>query len=215
MKNKTYNTKALQIATGLSIIILAIVFFGSIKLKNQAILKDIQNVQFKESGLFSFEKLIITLNNTHEIEIKDFGQKQLKAFERALILCQGILINSPEENWKFQTPSENEIQDEILAEPKAFSPNGDGYNDELTIRFKLNKPGFVANVRLFDAAGRLVKFLVKNQTIAQEGNWVWDGENDSGQKMNMGVYIIQIEVFEQQGHRKQFKTGCPMTDRLE
>lgn len=113
-----------------------------------------------------------------------------------------------------QTGSETEIQNEITPEPKAFSPNGDGYNDELTIKFKLSKPGFMANVRIFDIAGRQVKFLVKNQSLAQEGNWLWDGTTEAGQKSGIGVYIILVEVFDQDGQVKRFKKACTITDRL-
>ena len=114
-----------------------------------------------------------------------------------------------------QAESETEIQDEITPEPKAFSPNSDGYNDELTIKFKLNKPGYIANVRIFDAAGRQVRFLIKNQSLAQEGNWLWDGCDESGQKLNIGVYIILVEAFDQGGQTKAFKKTCTLTDRLE
>jgi len=85
----------------------------------------------------------------------------------------------------------------------------------LTIKFKLNKPGYIANVRIFDAAGRQVRFLIKNQLQAQEGSWTWDGKSESGQKLVVGVYIILVEVFDQEGHRKAFKKTCTLTDRLE
>jgi len=114
-----------------------------------------------------------------------------------------------------QAESETEIRDEITPEPKAFSPNTDGYNDELMIKFKFSKPGYIANVRIFDAAGRLVRFLVKNQSIAQQGIWLWDGKSESGQKLAVGVYIILVEVFDQEGHTKALKKTCTLTDRLE
>jgi len=113
-----------------------------------------------------------------------------------------------------QTSVEYNIQDKITCEPDAFSPNGDGYNDVLTIHYKMNKPGYVANVRIFDAAGRQVKYLVKNQSQSQEGNWMWEGENDNGRKMNIGIYIILVETFDQNGQTKTFKETCTLTDRL-
>jgi len=114
-----------------------------------------------------------------------------------------------------QAGSETEIQDEITPEPKAFSPNGDGYNDELKIKFKLSKPNYIANVRIFDSIGRQVRFLVKNQSLTQEGNWLWDGKSESGQRLNIGVYIILVEVFDQEGQTKTFKKTCTLTDRME
>jgi len=114
-----------------------------------------------------------------------------------------------------QTKSETEIQDEILPEPKAFSPNGDGYNDRLTIKYRFSKPGYQANVRIFDASGRQVNYLVKNLSLSQEGTWFWDGDSDNGQKLTIGVYIILVEVFDQAGQTKVFKKTCTLTDRLE
>ena len=114
-----------------------------------------------------------------------------------------------------QAGSETEIQDEITPEPKAFSPNGDGYNDELSIHFKFSKSGYIANVRIFDVIGRQEKFLVKTQLLAQEGSWLWDGKSESGQKLGIGVYIIFVEVFSQEGQTKAFKKTCTITDRLD
>lgn len=114
-----------------------------------------------------------------------------------------------------QVESETEIQDEITPDPKVFSPNGDGYNDELNIQFKFSKPGYIANVRIFDVAGRQVKFLVKNQSLAQDGSWLWDGKTESGQKLVIGVYIVLVEVFDKEGQVKKIKKICTITDRLE
>ncbi len=114
-----------------------------------------------------------------------------------------------------QAPSETEIQDEITPEPKAFSPNGDGYNDELTINYNFSKTGYIANARIFDLAGRQVRFLTKNQSVAQQGSWFWDGKNENGQKLTLGVYIILVEVFDQSGQTKAFKKVCTLTDRLD
>lgn len=114
-----------------------------------------------------------------------------------------------------QTRNEAEIKNEITCDPQAFSPNGDGYNDELSIRFRLDKPGYIANVRIFDAVGRQVNHLIKNQSLAQDGSWTWDGKNQAGQKQSIGVYIVLVELFDSEGHQKMFKKTCTLTDRLE
>ena len=113
-----------------------------------------------------------------------------------------------------QTETESNIQDEISLEPKAFSPNDDGYNDQLSINYRFGQPGNIANVRIFDLAGKQVNFLVKNESIAQQGFWSWDGKSESGQKQNIGIYIILVEIFDSSGHAKAYKKACSITDRL-
>ena len=107
-----------------------------------------------------------------------------------------------------------ETTDQVLPEPVVFSPNGDGYNDLLTIRFNLSKPGYIANVRVFDIVGRQVKILVRNESLARQGSWTWKGDSDSNQRLNLGVYIILVELFDPEGHTKIFKETCTLTDRL-
>ena len=113
-----------------------------------------------------------------------------------------------------QTP-EPGLSDEISLDPEAFSPNGDGFNDLQTVRFRFGKPGYIANVRIFDSTGRLVRFLVKNESLAQEGSWDWDGKNESGHQLKPGIYVVLVEVFDANGHSKAFKKACSLTDRLD
>ena len=108
-----------------------------------------------------------------------------------------------------------ETIDDIITEQVVFSPNGDGANDYLTIRFSLGKPGYTANVRIFDIVGRQVKFLVKNESLAQEGTWTWNGDSDTSQRLNMGVYILLVELFDRDGRTKTFKKTCTLTDRMK
>lgn len=113
-----------------------------------------------------------------------------------------------------QATASTEILEDITPDPVVFSPNGDGYNDQMAIRFNLSKPGFVANVRIFDITGRIVKYLVNNESLAQQGSWVWKGDSDSGRKLNLGVYIILVELYDPEGHTKTFKKTCTVSDRL-
>lgn len=113
-----------------------------------------------------------------------------------------------------QSVADSVAEDEITVEPKAFSPNGDGYNDLLAIRYQFRKPGYLANVRIFNLAGQPVHDLVKNESLGQSGTWSWNGENENGQRLGLGVYIILVEVFDQDGHTKAFKKTCTLTDRL-
>jgi hypothetical protein len=113
-----------------------------------------------------------------------------------------------------QVTANAEVREDITPDPVVFSPNGDGYNDQMTIRFNLNQAGYVANVRIFDITGRVVKYLINNESLAQQGSWIWKGDSDSGQKLNLGVYIILVELYDPEGHTKTFKKACTLSDRL-
>jgi hypothetical protein len=98
--------------------------------------------------------------------------------------------------------------------PKTFSPDQDGVDDFALIRFKVDASGYVANVRVFDAGGRLVRYLVKNATIVQEGNWRWDGLDDRNQRLPIGTYIIHTELFNLQGKKHALKNTVILARRL-
>lgn len=89
--------------------------------------------------------------------------------------------------------------------PKVFSPDNDGFDDIATIQYRIDQPGFVANVTIFDGAGRPVRNLVRNSTLTINGNWNWDGLDDKGLKLPVGTYIIFTEIFNLEGKKDKFK----------
>ncbi|MCY1723549.1 gliding motility-associated C-terminal domain-containing protein [Prolixibacteraceae bacterium Z1-6] len=99
--------------------------------------------------------------------------------------------------------------------PKAFSPNNDGYNDIYSIHFALDKPGYLANIWIFDSAGRLVTQLCKNNILGTSDQIKWDGEDETGQRQKLGAYIVLVELFNTEGYVKRYKDGVVLTDILE
>ncbi|MBD3183684.1 T9SS type B sorting domain-containing protein [Candidatus Poribacteria bacterium] len=72
------------------------------------------------------------------------------------------------------------------ANPNPFTPNNDGIND--TVSFYFNNPDNKDSIiRIFDLRGKLVRRL-------ENGFTTWDGLDDEGQPVEMGVYVYQIEV---------------------
>uniref|UniRef100_UPI003217F7A1 T9SS type B sorting domain-containing protein n=1 Tax=uncultured Draconibacterium sp. TaxID=1573823 RepID=UPI003217F7A1 len=110
--------------------------------------------------------------------------------------------------------SENHTLNKVLVtfEPEAFSPNNDGYNDIYSINFTFDKPGYVANIRIFDSSGRLVTQLSKNSILGITDQIKWNGEDETGQQQPIGAYIVLVEVFNTEGFMKKFKDGVILTD---
>lgn len=102
----------------------------------------------------------------------------------------------------------------IEVTPKVFSPDNDGIDDIATIQYQLGEIGYVANVTIFDASGRLMRHLVKNATLGLKGTWNWDGLDEKGRKLLIGNYIIYSEFFNLQGKKKQFKNVVVLARRL-
>lgn len=102
----------------------------------------------------------------------------------------------------------------IEVSPKVFSPDNDGHDDIATINYQVTEAGYVANITIFDANGRLVKYFVKNALLGLKGNWNWDGLNENGQKLPVGTYIVYTEIFNLQGKKKQFKNTVVLARKL-
>lgn len=97
------------------------------------------------------------------------------------------------------------MKGEINISPEIFSPDNDGYDDFLIIRYLFPEPGYTCNIRIFDANGRLVRSLVRNGFCGTEGYYRWDGLDEFQQKLNLGIYIILSDIFDLKGKTKKFK----------
>ncbi len=105
------------------------------------------------------------------------------------------------------------VQGEITVTPDIISPDNDGTDDFATINYSFPEPGYVANITVFDAAGRPVRVLQRNALCGIKGYFRWDGLGDKNQKLAVGIYIIYTEVFNLQGKTKKFKNVIVLARR--
>lgn len=103
---------------------------------------------------------------------------------------------------------------EITLEYEIFSPDNDGYKDIETIHYQLDKPGFVANIIVFDAVGRRIRLLANNKPLGTSGSLVWDGIDDKGRLTQTGIYLIYIELHHQSGEVKRYKKTCVLGGKM-
>lgn len=89
--------------------------------------------------------------------------------------------------------------------PDIVSPDNDGMDDFVTIGYHFSTPGYVANITIFDAIGRPVRYLQRNALCGIKGNFRWDGLGEKFQKLPVGIYIIYTNIFNLNGKKKQFK----------
>jgi hypothetical protein len=90
----------------------------------------------------------------------------------------------------------------LTLEPELFTPDNDGQQDFTTLSYQLDGPGYTGSVTIYDAQGRLVRRLVRNETLPTKGFWRWDGLTDQNQKAAVGYYVLLVELFRANGGEK-------------
>ncbi len=108
----------------------------------------------------------------------------------------------------------SESTDPVWIDPEVFSPDNDGYRDVVQVFYMFNQPGYVANVTVFNSRGRRIRFLHENELLGTTGSFLWDGEDETGRKADIGIYVFFIEVFDLKGNVKVYKKACVLAHKL-
>lgn len=113
--------------------------------------------------------------------------------------------------------SDTEIGDNISVsfQPQAISPNGDGYNDTYSISIQLEGNGYFANIWIFDLLGRKIVQLADNFALGTSDEIIWNGQDENGNRIKIGGYVVFAEIFDLNGNVKRFKDGVVLTDVFE
>ncbi len=111
--------------------------------------------------------------------------------------------------------SQGEADDQAISiSPEIFSPDNDGYNDNLIISCKSSGPGQLLSITIYDAKGRLIKYLLKSRYISGNETFSWDGTKENGQKANIGIYLIYAELFDEKGKVKHYRRSAVLAAKL-
>lgn len=82
----------------------------------------------------------------------------------------------------------------VTVNPNPFSPDNDGFEDFTIINYNLTQPIAQVRIKIFDNKGRLVRTLLNNQASGSSGSVIFDGLDDDGHTLRMGIYIIFLEA---------------------
>jgi hypothetical protein len=105
-------------------------------------------------------------------------------------------------------------EDQINVTPEVFTPDNDGDKDFTFINYKFSETGYTINIRIYDANGREIRNLVRNELLGSEGKFQWDGVDNENQKARIGIYIVYMEVFNLSGKVKKFKKQVVLGAKL-
>jgi hypothetical protein len=86
-----------------------------------------------------------------------------------------------------------------------ISPNLDGRDDVLIIRYTLPGPGWMANISVFDTHGINLKTIANNALCGSYGFFRWEGKAENNTALPTGNYIIFGEFFSLNGERLREK----------
>jgi hypothetical protein len=99
---------------------------------------------------------------------------------------------------------------EVEISPRIFSPDLDGRDDQLTVRYRFPGPGYVCSVIIFDGAGMPVRYLARNHLCATSGLFRWNGLDEQNARLPMGLYYVLVEFFNLEGRRKQARQAVAL-----
>lgn len=136
-----------------------------------------------------------------------------------------LFVSNDSLNWSSSvvfeggTPGEtNSIFSEFLPSnatlsiaPNPFSPDNDGDDDTVTISYNLPVTTALINIKIYDLRGRLIRFLANSKPTGADSNTipaiVWDGKNDNGDIVRIGIYVVFLEALNAQAgvleHKKK------------
>ncbi len=135
------------------------------------------------------------------------GQHNFRSASQPIGFATPTYENSQQEN--------QSISNTVWLSKKIFSPDGDGFEDELQINYEFTASEYLANVTIFNEAGIAVKRLAKNTNLGQIGKFVWNGLNESGGLNGIGIYIVKFEIFSLSGRAQSFTRVCVLASKLD
>ncbi len=108
-----------------------------------------------------------------------------------------------------------EIESQITLSSEVFSPDNDGYEDQLVITYSLDVAGYSGTIAVYSTNGRLVQTLVNNRSLGSVGNIVWDGFDAQNRLCPAGIYIVYVELFNLEGKKIVEKHVVSINSRID
>ena len=93
-------------------------------------------------------------------------------------------------------------------EPEIFTPDMDGIEDVLLIKYRFSSPGLRARILIIDPRGRLVREIASRELLGTEGFYTWDGTDHLGRRARTGIYLVLVEVSGMEPGISRYRKTC-------
>jgi len=135
----------------------------------------------------------------------DAGTHEPGNFSSASTLAGGATPGYENSIREEKTDPKTAPEDRIFLESRTFSPNGDGFEDLLLIRYAFREANPMLSLTVFDDRGRTANRLVRNKSAGRSGLVTWDGRDENGQPCAAGIYILHAETYTENGRSRSFR----------
>jgi hypothetical protein len=89
--------------------------------------------------------------------------------------------------------------------PNIFSPDMDGVDDLLAIRWRFPVTGNLLSLRILDNQGRLIRTPMQNGLAGTNGELTWNGLNERDMAVSSGLYFLWAEVTDIRGKQRVWR----------
>jgi len=103
---------------------------------------------------------------------------------------------------------------DLEIEPEIFSPDQDGRDDILLIRYHNAIAGTLLNLTVLDLNGQLIKRIAHNEIGATSGLYTWDGINEQGALAAVGPYLLAADFLDLNGKKFQIRKKMILAQKL-
>jgi len=117
------------------------------------------------------------------------------------------------QNSQYFVPNSNSEKNFWL-EYETFTPDNDGFRDNLFLNYKFSESSFSLSVTVYDAVGHKMRTLCNNLIAGTEGQIIWNGLADNGSLCSIGIYVIVVEAVNlknQKGTKIKDKIVCVLS----
>jgi hypothetical protein len=104
-----------------------------------------------------------------------------------------------------RTPMGGDLIGGVTLSSRLFTPNGDGINDEVDIRYDVRNVEELTQVqvRVYDLAGALIHSIGEGGALSGSFELSWDGRDAQGQLVRPGLYMYQVDLLTDGGRKSE------------